>query len=443
MSGKSKRRTWKAKEKMRIVLAGLDGTIEVSELCRREGVSPDPVLRLEEAIAQLGRASLPRPQGEDDREGRPGRERPASRQGRDRGDHGREPGAKKRALGLEDRGQLPPELQQRVHEIVAETKSRSGWPARRTLSALGVARSSYYRWLKEEKWARELPPEPVKPVQVYEATAEEKQKAVDYALKHPAIRHRELAWKMVDENVVCLSSSTVYRTLKERNLVSPWRRRAKRSREEDEKAKRPDERWATDLMYVQVMNRKYYQLNFIDAYSRMIVHHALLPNMEGVTVSLEAQKAIERLLREREGRIPDLGLPEIRSDNGSCYVSLDFRTVLNEHGMSHHRITPHCPEENGLMERANRTIREALEGVELTDLQQARDEIDRLIDWYNHERLHRALGYLRPIDYYRGDPEALQEVRRRKLAAARHARREKNLELRQRTLPLDAGETVT
>ncbi len=40
MGGKSKRRKWSAEEKLRIVLAGLDGTIEISELCRREGINP-------------------------------------------------------------------------------------------------------------------------------------------------------------------------------------------------------------------------------------------------------------------------------------------------------------------------------------------------------------------------------------------------------------------
>jgi len=35
-----KRRRWTAQEKLRIVLAGLDGNIEVSELCRREGINP-------------------------------------------------------------------------------------------------------------------------------------------------------------------------------------------------------------------------------------------------------------------------------------------------------------------------------------------------------------------------------------------------------------------
>ena len=42
--------------------------------------------------------------------------------------------------------------------------------------------------------------------------------------------------------------------------------------------------------------------------------------------------------------------------------------------------------------------------------------IDRIIGWYNHQRLHSALGFLRPVDYYRGDPKALHEQRRRKLA---------------------------
>ena len=38
MSGK--RRRWSAEEKLRIVLAGIGGDIEVSELCRREGINP-------------------------------------------------------------------------------------------------------------------------------------------------------------------------------------------------------------------------------------------------------------------------------------------------------------------------------------------------------------------------------------------------------------------
>jgi putative transposase len=339
---------------------------------------------------------------------------------------------------LEDHGQVPPPLQKEVHATVEQTRERSEWPAKKTLAAFGIARRTYYRWLKEEKWAQQLPAVPVKPVQPYEALPEEKQAVLIYARKHPELRHREMAWRMVDEDVVCLSASTVYRILKEANLVCPWRRRSKRRREQDEKATRPNEIWATDLMYVQVAGVTYFFVSFLDEYSRYVVHHELLLGMEGVTVGLAAQKAIDTLAKGQDG-LP-VERPVIRSDNGRGYVSKEFKVVLKENGLDQQRIKPHCPEENGVIERSNRTIREQLDGEEMENLVQAQGVLSRIIRKYNEARLHSALGYLRPVDYYRGDPKAKQEARRVKLAQARHRRRERNLELQQGTLPYTAEE---
>ncbi|HMP84490.1 MAG TPA: integrase core domain-containing protein [Verrucomicrobiota bacterium] len=116
--------------------------------------------------------------------------------------------------------------------------------------------------------------------------------------------------------------------------------------------------------------------------------------------------------------------------------------MLSENGLDHQRIKPHCPEENGVIERSNRTIREGLEGEELKDLVQAQGVMARIIKRYNEERLHSALGYLRPVDYYRGDPQAKKEARRLKMAQARHRRRERNLNLEQPTLPYTAEDPV-
>ena len=263
---------------------------------------------------------------------------------------------------------------------------------------------------------------------------------IAYARKRPELRHRELAWRMVDEDVAFLSPSTVYRVLKGANLVCPWRRRAKRAKASEEKATRPDQRWSTDLMHVQVGAKVYYFVAFLDDYSRYIVHHELLLGMDGLTVSLAAQKAIETLPRGQDGK--PTATPEIRSDNGGCYVSKEFRVVLQENGLGHHRIRPHCPEENGLMERANRTLREGLDGEDLTDLLTAGCVIGRVVRRYNEERLHSALGYLPPRESYRGEPSKRLEERRIKLSQARHRRRERNLQLRQGTLPLEVGEAV-
>lgn len=320
-----------------------------------------------------------------------------------------------------------------MHAIVEQTKARSGWPAKRTLWALGISRGSYYRWLKEEAWTKER--EEIRPVQAFEALPEERAAVLAYARAHPEIRHRELAWRMIDEEVAFLSSSTVYRILREANLMCRQRGRKKRYREELEKATRPDERWGTDLMYVTMEGVNYYYLAFIDEYSRYIVHWELLSNMEGHSVSLGGQKALETLPRNERGEL--LARPEIRSDNGSGFISKEFHGVLEHYGLTHVKIRPHCPEENGIMERSNRTVREALEEAEPASRYEAEAALCRIIGWYNHERLHSSLGYLRPADYYRGDPPSLHEGRRKKLAAARHRRREKNLELRQPTLPME------
>jgi putative transposase len=245
---------------------------------------------------------------------------------------------------------------------------------------------------------------------------------------------------MVDEDVAYLSPSTVYRILCEENLVSPWRRRLKRRREEDEKAGRPDEIWATDLKYVLVGERNYYLISFLDEFSRYVVHHELLRSMDGHTVSLAAQAALETLPKNDQGELEIK--PAIRSDNGSGYLSREFGGVLAEHGLTHRRIKPRCPEENGLVERAHRTFGEALDGEELTDFLQAEKTIGKMVAWYNTERLHSALGFLRPADYYRGEPEALREARRRKLSQARHRRKERNLGIRQQTLPFESVEVV-
>jgi transposase InsO family protein len=297
---------------------------------------------------------------------------------------------------LEDYGRLPVELQQRVIAEVKQALSRGSLTTDEILKHLGVSRSSYFRWKKEEAWKRERT-EPVKPVQAFEALPEEKQAVVTCAKEHPGIRHRELVWKMIDEDVAYLSMSTVYRILLNEELMCRHRGRKKRYRDEIEKASRPDEIWATDLMYMTVGGNQYYLLNFIDEYSRYLVHWELLTSMDGHSISIGAQSALERLQLNSFGKVTTQ--PIIRSDNGSGYISREFGSLLACHELTHHRIKPHCPEENGVMERCNRTIREAIEVCELEGRYDSEEAIGKIIHHYNHERLHSALGYQTPATW--------------------------------------------
>ena len=309
-----------------------------------------------------------------------------------------------------------------------------------SLRHLGVKRSTYFRWKKAERW-QEQKREPTPPTQAFEALPEEKQAVVDYALLHPEIRHRELSWRMVDDDVAYLSQSTVYRILKGERLMRERPGRKKRYRDEIEKASRPDEIWATDLMYLTLDESQYYLLNFIDEYSRYLVHWELLTSMDGHSISLAAQRALETLNMNDQGQVATQ--PIIRSDNGSGYISREFGGLLEHHGLTHHRIKPHCPEENGVMERCNRTLREAIEVHEITGRYEAEEALGQIIAHYNNERLHSSLDFQTPATWYRGKPEEVATARRLKLAQARHRRKQINLGIRQRTLPYHQPEIVT
>uniref|UniRef100_A0A3P9MCB8 Gypsy retrotransposon integrase-like protein 1 n=1 Tax=Oryzias latipes TaxID=8090 RepID=A0A3P9MCB8_ORYLA len=55
------------------------------------------------------------------------------------------------------------------------------------------------------------------------------------------------------------------------------------------------------------------------------------------------------------------GLPEsIVTDNGTPFISKEFKLYLQENGISHRRITPYWPQANGEVERQNKTLCKAI-----------------------------------------------------------------------------------
>jgi len=127
---------------------------------------------------------------------------------------------------LSDHAQVPAELQQEVIALVAQSKDRSGWTVKRTLAVLEISRSTYQRWRRRAPLAASSRPRS-SPGNLFEVLPSERQVIIEYALKHPAIRHRELAWRMLDEGVGAVSPATVYRVLREANLVCRWRPKTK------------------------------------------------------------------------------------------------------------------------------------------------------------------------------------------------------------------------
>jgi transposase InsO family protein len=116
------------------------------------------------------------------------------------------------------------------------------------------------------------------------------------------------------------------------------------------------------------------------------------------------------------------------TDNGSQFTAKDFKELVRDFQLEHIRIRTYHPESNGRLERFHRSTREALEAAELTNYSTAKEIIGRWVAHYNERRLHAALHYLPPAEYYAGDPVARLAERQRKLTAARERRRERNRE---------------
>jgi putative transposase len=316
-----------------------------------------------------------------------------------------------------------------IETEVERTRRRSGWSTRRTLEALGVSPATYYRnrgarpTVAEAKYA---------PPSVHAATPEERAAVVAFKRKHPELRHRSLAWTMVDQDVACLSPSTVYRILKEAGLVRAWDLKERGKGKVPTRPTEPNRLWQTDIRYVKLRGVTYYLLVFVDVVSRWIPYWELLRRMDGATVSLATLAALETLPEAQRQ------LVQVQSDNGSAFVSADFARVLRENGVGHVRIHPGTPEQNGHVERTIRTLGEPLHEDELATYDEAHSALAEIIAWYNDERLHSSIEYLTPASVHRGDGPRILEARRAKLAAARQRRKEDNLDRRQRSLALPA-----
>jgi transposase InsO family protein len=299
-----------------------------------------------------------------------------------------------------------------VEELVRVGGESERWAT----AQLAISRATFYRW-KGRAREGQLEDRRHDPQGQRGPLPEEEAAVVDYAKAHPRDGYRRLCWQMVDEDVAYLSPSAVYRLLDRHDLLYRWKRSASSSGSKPKEASHPDEVWHTDLMYLWVAGRWYFLVSVLDSYSRYIVAWELALSL----AAAEVVNVVHEALEARPGVKPRL----VR-DNGSQFVAKEWRQLVAHFELVDIATKVRHPESNGRIERYHRSVREeGLTDREPGNVNQARDVIAEWVDYYNNKRLHGALNYLRPVDYYRGDPEVLLAERRRKLAEAAERRRER------------------
>jgi len=230
---------------------------------------------------------------------------------------------------------------------------------KRTLKELGINRSTFYKWYQRyvEDGYDGLAYRYQPPRQFWNAIpAWEREKVVEIALEHPEKSPRELAWYITDTQGYYISESSVYRILKEHDLVSSPVYTVMTAEDTfAEPTKAVNELWQTDFTYLKVVGWGWYYLSTVmDDYSRYILAWRLCTGMSTAEVKETIEEAIQ-ITGVRHIRIIDR--PRLLSDNGSCYLSKAFEEYLETEGIYHIRGRPYHPMTKGKIERYHRSMK--------------------------------------------------------------------------------------
>lgn len=312
------------------------------------------------------------------------------------------------------------------HEIIRLVEE-SDLSVRATLREVGICRSTFYEWYarylddgidglapRKRRWARQWN---AVPERVREAV-------VQLALERTELSPRELACRYTDSKRYFVSESTVYRILKEQDLItSPAYVLLQASESFKHPTRRVHELWQTDFTHLRVVGWGWYYLSTVmDDFSRFIIAWMLSSTMGTTDVQNTLDLALQRTgltqvhVRHR---------PRLLSDNGPAYVSAELRCYLSSIGMTHTRGAPYHPMTQGKIERWHRSMKNVIKLEHYYSPGELEAAIGNFVDYYNHKRYHESLNNVTPADVYYGrHRDVLTERAKIKRVTMQHRRKE-------------------
>jgi len=275
--------------------------------------------------------------------------------------------------------------------------------ARLTCRHFAIAPATFYKWLRRFN-PRDLSslddrsrrPHRVRSSPLPQATVDQ---VIALRKQFPAWSKYKLAVLLQDRHRIILSPSTLGRLIQKHNLFLPkprkkYLRRLKLQRQRHPKnlyQAAPGSLVQLDTKHLRFSDgSKAFQFTAVDTCTRLRVLRAS---------STASSKAAERFLTEVRNAFP-FPLQNLNTDNGSEFLGFFDKACADT--LPHFFSYPHCPKENGLLERSHKTDDDEFyhlleeEPETVAELNQKLREWERI---YNTVRPHAALGYLTPVAY--------------------------------------------
>jgi putative transposase len=155
---------------------------------------------------------------------------------------------------------------------------------------------------------------------------------------------------------------------------------------------RPNQVWATDLTYIRLRQGFVYLTAILDWFSRYVLSWAL-------STTLDAWFCVEALREALRKAKPEI----FNTDQGSQFTSESFTGLLRKASVAISMDGKGRVFDNIFVERLWRTVKyEEVYLKDYGDVDEARQGLGRFFGFYNHKRLHQALGYLTPAEVHFG-----------------------------------------
>lgn len=227
--------------------------------------------------------------------------------------------------------------------------------------------------------------------------------------------------RLADQGVYIGSESTIYRVMRNANLVK--HRQAARPAQERSKpravcATAPNQLYSWDITYLPsgVKGIYFYLYMFIDIFSRKVVGWQVYRD-ENSDLAAEIMRDICR----REKIQCDQVI--LHSDNGSPMKGATMLSTLQTLGVMPSFSRPAVSNDNPYSESLFKTLkyRPDYPRKAFADITQARNWVTRFVRWYDNEHRHSAIRFVTPSQRHAGLDEKLLVARKAVYEAARAA----------------------
>jgi putative transposase len=278
--------------------------------------------------------------------------------------------------------------------------------------ALGIPRSTFYR-ARQPKRDRKPQPTPER------ALAPEEKEQILHVLNGEPFQDcapREVYATLLDEDQYLCSCRTMYRILKEHQLVRERRNQLRHPTytKPELLATAPNQLWSWDITKLRGPAKwtYYYLYTILDVFSRYVPGWLIAER--------ESARLAEQLIAEtcaKQGIESDQ--LTLHADHGSSMTSKTVALLLADLGVTKTHSRPHVSNDNPYSESQFKTMKYRPDYPDrFGSIQDARAWARPFFHWYNQEHHHSGLGLLTPETVHYGRAQAVIDRRQQVLQAA-------------------------